>query len=118
MGVVIFICIMVVLGLVVMFLGAPLRMAREGAAAGEDAAEQARARSSISVREELETARESKYREIRDAELDFRTGKLSESDYAAIDADLRAEALTILDALERAEVGSSEPAGSGPGGLE
>jgi hypothetical protein len=51
-------------------------------------------------RAELEAARESKYREIRDAELDFRTGKLSADDYAAIDAALRAEALAILDQLE------------------
>jgi len=52
-------------------------------------------------REDLEAAREAKYREIRDAELDFRTGKLSREDYQAIDADLRAEALQILDELER-----------------
>ena len=30
-------------------------------------------------RAELEAAREAKYREIRDAELDYRTGKLSEA---------------------------------------
>ena len=51
--------------------------------------------------DELETARETKYREILDAELDYRTGKLSREDYEAIDADLRAEALEILDRLER-----------------
>lgn len=51
-------------------------------------------------REDLEAAREAKYREIRDCELDFRTGKLSAEDYAAIDAQLRAEALEILDRLE------------------
>ena len=31
-------------------------------------------------RAELEAAREAKYREIRDAELDYRTGKLSDDD--------------------------------------
>lgn len=51
-------------------------------------------------RAELEAAREAKYREIRDAELDFRTGKLSQEDYASIDATLRGEALEILDAIE------------------
>ena len=30
---------------------------------------------------ELEAARDAKYREIRDAELDLRTGKLSDEDY-------------------------------------
>jgi hypothetical protein len=49
---------------------------------------------------ELEAAREAKYREIRDAELDFRTGKLSREDYEAIDGDLRGEALAILDRLD------------------
>jgi hypothetical protein len=49
---------------------------------------------------ELEAARETKYREIRDAELDLRTGKLSREDYEAIDSGLRAEALEILDRLE------------------
>ena len=47
----------------------------------------------------LEAAREAKYREIRDAELDFRTGKLSREDYEAIDGALRAEALEILNRL-------------------
>jgi hypothetical protein len=51
---------------------------------------------------DLEAAREAKYREIRDAELDFRTGKLSREDYDTLDAELRAEALAILDELERA----------------
>jgi hypothetical protein len=53
-------------------------------------------------RAELEAQREAKYREIRDAELDFRTGKLSREDHTAIDATLRAQALEILDRLERA----------------
>ena len=40
-------------------------------------------------RAELEAAREAKYREIRDAELDYRTGKLSEADWRALDRELR-----------------------------
>ena len=46
----------------------------------------------------LEAAKEAKYREIRDAELDFRMGKLSEDDYTAIDSGLRAEAIAIREA--------------------
>ncbi len=49
---------------------------------------------------DLQAAREAKYREIRDAELDFATGKLSETDYAAIDGALRAEAIEILRRLD------------------
>ena len=49
---------------------------------------------------ELEAARDAKYREIRDAELDLRTGKLSDEDYRAIDRTLRVEAIEIMHALD------------------
>ncbi len=49
----------------------------------------------------LEAAKEAKYREIRDAELDWRTGKLSEEDYRAVDRQLRSEAVAILRDLDR-----------------
>jgi hypothetical protein len=52
-------------------------------------------------REELDAAKEAKYREIRDAELDHRMGKLSEEDWKRVDRELRAEALKILRRLER-----------------
>ena len=51
---------------------------------------------------DLEAARDAKYREIRDAELDHQTGKLSDDDYLQLDATLRAEALEILNALDGA----------------
>jgi hypothetical protein len=49
---------------------------------------------------DLEAARDAKYREIRDAELDRRTGKLADEDYEAIDSSLRAEAIEILNELD------------------
>ena len=52
---------------------------------------------------DLEAARDSKYQEIRDAEMDLRTGKLSDDDYGAIDRTLRAEAIDILHRLDEAE---------------
>jgi hypothetical protein len=54
---------------------------------------------------ELEAAREAKYREIRDADLDHRTGKLSDEDFHSVDNALRAEAISILQALDRAQKG-------------
>lgn len=54
-------------------------------------------------RSELEAEREAKYREIRDAELDYRTGKLSQEDYEAVNGALRAEAMEILNKLESSE---------------
>lgn len=48
----------------------------------------------------LEAARETKYREIRDAEMDRESGKLSEQDFTELDAELRREAVGILDRLE------------------
>jgi hypothetical protein len=82
-----FLVIVVVLLVIVVLVAAPLRSGR--AEAGEDA-----------ERAELEAARDAKYREIRDAELDMRTGKLSETDWRALDRGLRAEAVEILRRLD------------------
>ena len=45
-------------------------------------------------------AKEAKYAEIRDAELDHRMGKLSDEDWRAQDRALRAEAMDILRQLD------------------
>jgi flagellar biosynthesis/type III secretory pathway M-ring protein FliF/YscJ len=58
--------------------------------------------------EELRAAKEAKYREIRDAELDHRMGKLSREDWRAVDRDLRGEAMEILRELDRLEGVSPE----------
>ncbi len=105
MGFLIAILTLVLIGLVVLVVGAPLRRARRAGAPRSRATALTRpddvpASRESHTRDELEAAREAKYREIRDAELDYRTGKLSREDYAAIDADLRAEAIAILDQLE------------------
>ena len=81
---------LVVLAVVVLVVSAPLRAGRaERAGAEEDAR-----------RAELEAARDAKYAEIRDAELDYRTGKLSEADWRTMDRALRAEAIDILGRLD------------------
>ena len=54
-------------------------------------------------RADLEAEKEGKYREIRDAELDFRMGKLSEADWRSLDAELRGQAIDILKRLDRLE---------------
>lgn len=51
------------------------------------------------TRADLHARREAKYQEIRDAELDFHTGKLSPEDHEAVDGTLRREALAILDQI-------------------
>lgn len=88
----------VVLAVVVLAVTAPLRT---GAKAGEQQ------KSRIA---ELESARELKLGEIRDAELDFRTGKLSEGDFRTLDRQLRAEAVEILHRLDRARGAGPPPA--------
>jgi hypothetical protein len=55
------------------------------------------------LRADLEAAKEAKYREIRDAELDLRMGKLSQADHRAIDRELRAEAIELLRRLDELE---------------
>ena len=56
-----------------------------------------RARRGLGGGGELEALKEAKYREIRDAELDHAAGKLSDEDFALLDAELRREAVEILD---------------------
>ncbi len=90
MNVIVAICTVVLLGLVIIVISAPLRAARRPESESVDLAT-------------LRVSRETKYREIRDAELDYRTGKLSQADYETVDATLRSEALSILDRL--AELG-------------
>ncbi|MBK8295521.1 MAG: hypothetical protein IPK93_12515 [Solirubrobacterales bacterium] len=64
----------------------------------------------------LEAARESKYREIRDAETDLASGKLSQEDFDLVNAELRGDAVEILKQLDQVESVSSgddsEPAES------
>jgi cytochrome c-type biogenesis protein CcmF len=54
-------------------------------------------RATVAVESGLEAQKEAKYREIRDAELDHAAGKLSDEDFAILDAELRKEAVEILD---------------------
>jgi len=104
-GLLVAILTLLLIGLVVLVIGAPLRRARRVANAGFGAQplspDDEPASPAVHAWEDLETAREAKYREIREAELDYRTGKLSREDYQAIDAELRAEAIEILNQLER-----------------
>jgi len=82
---------LLLLAVVIAVVGAPLFAVSRASDGGQGQAAE---------RSELESAREAKYREIRDAELDYRTGKLSREDYEAVDAALRGEAIEILDALQ------------------
>jgi hypothetical protein len=77
------------------FVAAPLRRERE-----PQTADLERLRARVS---ELEARKEAKYREIRDAALDRAAGKLDDSDFAAVDAELRREAVAILKDLDAAE---------------
>jgi flagellar biosynthesis/type III secretory pathway M-ring protein FliF/YscJ len=92
-----FLIVLLLLTAIVLFITMPLRRQRTASRAqAEQAAEAERQLG------DLEAAREAKYREIRDAELDHSTGKLSDADYQALDGVLRAEAIEILRALDGA----------------
>jgi flagellar biosynthesis/type III secretory pathway M-ring protein FliF/YscJ len=82
--------VFVVLVAAVAVVAAPLRRGRHEVLATREE----------SRREELEAAKEAKYLEIRDAEMDFAMGKLSEPDFRALDRQLRAEAVEILRELD------------------
>ena len=62
---------------------------------------------------ELESRKEAKYREIRDTELDHAAGKLDDEDFRRQEAELRSEAVEILNQLE--EVKGEQVAGNASG---
>lgn len=100
-----YVIVLVLLVGVVLLVSAPLRRPRVAAQGDRPAA--ARDAQRAEERLDLEAARDAKYREIRDAELDHQTGKLSDEDFDAIDSTLRAEAIELLrelDALDEGEV--------------
>jgi uncharacterized membrane protein len=80
----------VIVVLVAAFVSVPLR---SRASAADDGAEAELA--------ELEARKQAKYREIRDAEADRASGKLTEEDYRALDRELRREAVEILKRVDR-----------------
>lgn len=90
MDVVVLLGIIVLLGAVVALVTRPLR----GGAQEAESAEAARLA-------DLLAARDAKYREIRELELDRGTGKLAERDFREQDRALRAEAIEILRELDR-----------------
>jgi hypothetical protein len=81
--------VIVVLFVVVLIVSAPLRRAGQSEPAVSPELD------------DLEAARQAKYREIKDAELDHRTGKLSDEDYHVLDDGLRAEAIGIMRSIDR-----------------
>jgi hypothetical protein len=107
-----FLIVLAILLAVIFVVSAPLRREALGRRPGTPDGETRRApgaepvsrhRELITELAELEAARDAKYREIRDAELDFRTGKLSAADYEALDQGLRATAIEILRELDAAQ---------------
>ena len=94
-----YVIVLAVLAGAIYLISSPLRAARRETAADRTA----------SRRAELEAARDAKYREIRDAELDLQTGKLSSEDYEAVDRTLRGQAIEILNGLDEVQK-DSQPA--------
>jgi hypothetical protein len=90
MDVVALILVIALVGAAVWFVGQPLR---RGAGTRARDADEGRVA-------DLRAARLAKYGEIRDAEMDYRTGKLSEEDWRVLDRQLRAEAVDILHELD------------------
>jgi len=103
----VYVILLVVLAAVVLVISGPLRRpaglggaAGGGAGSGPDGDGVGAGGVSNSDMVELEAARDAKYREIRDAELDHDTGKLSDEDFQAIDQTLRAEAIELMRQLD------------------
>lgn len=95
--------VVVLLALVIVLVGTPLR---RGIAEAADERE----RRDV---EALEEAKRAKYREIRELEMDFRTGKLTRDDFRVQDRARRAEAVELLRRLDALGASQSRPA-AGP----
>lgn len=92
-------CVIALLALTVAFVGSPLRRRRGEAPA------------SVEGRiADLEAARDARYREIRELEIDHRTGKLDDADWRSLDRELRAEAIEILRELDELRPPGTESA--------
>jgi hypothetical protein len=87
--------IVLLLILVPIFIGWPVLRERPGRGEEYDPAEAELA--------ELEARKQAKYREIRDAEADRASGKLSDEDFGRINRELRGEAIEILKRIDRLE---------------
>jgi hypothetical protein len=59
-------------------------------------------------RAELEDAKQSKYREIKDAELDHKAGRMTQEQWEQTDRELRREAMLILAKIDT--LGADKPA--------
>jgi len=101
---------LVILALGIWFVGQPLR---SKVAEQDDLHDEGRIA-------DLEAARDAKYRQIRDLEMDYRTGKLSDEEWRSIDRELRGEAVEVLHELdqlvppEQRDVASPEPPAAPP----
>jgi len=60
--------------------------------------------------EDLYRRKESTYSAIKELEFDYKTGKLSDQDYAELDAKYRADAIEVLETIDMMEHGATAPA--------
>jgi hypothetical protein len=86
-----FVLAVAIVVLVAWFITAPLRQRPPGRPADRTEEELA----------DLEARKQAKYRQIRDAEADHASGKLTDEDFRRLDAELRAEAIEILKGIDR-----------------
>ena len=86
-----FVLALVIFVLLAWFVTAPIRN-REPAQSDDPA---------IAELADLEARKAAKYRQIRDAETDRASGKLTEEDFQRLDRELRAEAIDILKKIDR-----------------
>jgi hypothetical protein len=85
-----FLLVVAIVLLVAWFVSAPLRERARRGGADPVVAELA----------DLEARKQAKYREIRDAEADRASGKLSDQDFSRLDRELRGEAIAILKRMD------------------
>jgi cytochrome c-type biogenesis protein CcmI len=85
-----FVLALAIVVLVAAFVTVPLRGQPSSADDGEEA-----------ERADLEARKQVLYREIRDAEADHASGKLSDADHERLDRELRTDAIAVLKKLDK-----------------
>lgn len=97
----------VLLTVAVAALAWPLLRQREEPAVAEATAAQIAVADPLA---ELSERRDAIYRAIKELEFDYQVGKVSEADYQAFSAQLKAEAAAVLREMDALEAAAADPA--------
>jgi hypothetical protein len=107
MTIVVFVGALLLLGIAILAVAWPLIQERRGVAGAELTAEVLPADDPLL---ELQAQRDAIYQAIRELRFDHQVGKVSETDFAAFDAQLRGQAALVLQQIDALRQAEADPA--------